>query len=157
MVVSVSFNELWLIKCLTLSAFSLECWFYLIPRLPWIGNSSSVRFICRNEIKMLNLKKKKKKRQIALYPPWFPIRLWDLATPCVSCSVVPSSSWPHGLWLARLLCQWNSPGKNTGVGSHSLLERIFPTQESNLNLLHCRQTLLSEPPSNALLPFKPRL
>ena len=30
-------------------------------------------------------------------------------------------------------------GKNTGVGSHSLLQVIFPTQNSNLGLLHCRQ------------------
>ena len=34
----------------------------------------------------------------------------------------------YGLWPARLLCPWNSPGKNTGVGSHSLLQGIFPTQ-----------------------------
>ena len=39
---------------------------------------------------------------------------------------------------SRLLCPWNSPGKNTGVGSHSLLQGIFPTQGSNLGLLHCR-------------------
>ena len=32
---------------------------------------------------------------------------------------------PHGLYTPR-----NSPGKNTGVGSHSLLQRIFPTQRS---------------------------
>ena len=31
--------------------------------------------------------------------------------------------------------------KNTGVGSLSLLQRIFPTQESNRGLLHCRQIL----------------
>ena len=36
---------------------------------------------------------------------------------------------------------WNSPGKNTGVGSHSLLQGIFPTQRSNSSLLHCRQIL----------------
>ena len=42
-----------------------------------------------------------------------------------------------------LLCPWNSPGKNTGVGSHSLLQRIFLTQGSNLGLLHCRQILYS--------------
>ena len=42
---------------------------------------------------------------------------------------------------ARLLCPWDSPGKNTGVGSHSLLQRIFPTQGSNLGLLYCRQIL----------------
>ena len=42
---------------------------------------------------------------------------------------------------ANLLCPWNSPGKNTGVGSHSLLQGIFPTQGLNLGLLHCRQIL----------------
>ena len=34
---------------------------------------------------------------------------------------------------------WDSPGKNTGVGCHFLLQGIFPTQESNPSLLHCRQ------------------
>ena len=51
---------------------------------------------------------------------------------------------PHGLWPARLLCPWNSPSKNTGVGCHSLLQGIFLTNRSNLCLLcllHCRQTL----------------
>ena len=48
---------------------------------------------------------------------------------------------PHGLWPDRLLCPWDSPGKNTGVDCHSLLQRIFPTQGSNLGLLHCRQIL----------------
>ena len=45
---------------------------------------------------------------------------------------------PHGMYPARLLCPWNSPGKNTGVGCHSLLQGISPTQGSNLGLLHCR-------------------
>ena len=45
---------------------------------------------------------------------------------------------PMGLQPARLLCPWNSPGKNTGVGSHSLFQGIFPTQGSNLGLPHCR-------------------
>ena len=40
---------------------------------------------------------------------------------------------PHGLYSP-----WNSPGQNTGVGSLSLLQWIFPTQESNWGLLHCR-------------------
>ena len=41
--------------------------------------------------------------------------------------------------LTRLLCPWDSPGKNTGVGCHFLLQGIFPTQVSNpclLSLLH---------------------
>ena len=48
---------------------------------------------------------------------------------------------PHGLGPISLLCPWNSPGKNTGVGSLSLLQGIFPTQGSNRGLLHCRQIL----------------
>ena len=41
---------------------------------------------------------------------------------------------------------WNSPGQNIGVGSLSLLQVIFPTQESNPGLLHCRQILLTTGP-----------
>ena len=35
--------------------------------------------------------------------------------------------------------QWDSSSKNTGVGCHALLQRIFLTQGSSLGLLHCRQ------------------
>ena len=45
------------------------------------------------------------------------------------------------LFLNSLLCLWNSPGKNTGMGCHSLLQGLFPTQGSNPGLLHCRWTL----------------
>jgi len=41
----------------------------------------------------------------------------------------------------RLLCPWDSPGKNTGVGCHFLLQGIFSTQGSNPGLLHCWQIL----------------
>ena len=41
----------------------------------------------------------------------------------------------------RLLCPWNSPGKNTGVGCHFLLQGILPAQGSNLGLLHYRHIL----------------
>ena len=60
---------------------------------------------------------------------------------CVGGSAVSDSLWPNGLQPTRLLCPWNSPGKNTGVGSHSLLQGIFLTQGSNPCLLHCRQVL----------------
>ena len=43
---------------------------------------------------------------------------------------------PHGLYSP-----WNSPGWNTGVGSLSFLQGIFPSQELNQGLLHCRQIL----------------
>ena len=41
----------------------------------------------------------------------------------------------------RLLCPWDSPGKNTGEGYHALLQGTFLPQGSNLCLLHCRQIL----------------
>ena len=40
-----------------------------------------------------------------------------------------------------IVCPWNSPGKNSGVGCNFLLQVIFPSQESNPGLLHCRQIL----------------
>ena len=46
------------------------------------------------------------------------------------------SLWCHGLYNP-----WNYPGQNTGVGSLSLLQGIFPTQRSNPGLPHCRQIL----------------
>ena len=53
----------------------------------------------------------------------------------------PALCDPMDYMPARLLCPWNSPDKNTGVGCHSLLQGIFPSQESNSGLLHCRQIL----------------
>ena len=53
-----------------------------------------------------------------------------------SCSVMSDSLRPHGLYSP-----WRSPGRNTGVGSCSLLQGIFPTQVSNPGLLHCRWIL----------------
>ena len=50
--------------------------------------------------------------------------------PVLSHSVVSNSFQHHGLYPARLLCPWDSPGKNTGVGGHALLQGIFPTQTS---------------------------
>ena len=102
----------------------------------------------------------------------------------LSCSVVFTSLWPHGLlYPARLFCPWgfsrqeylewvavpssrelSNPGieprsptlqadslpsessgkpKNTRVGSLSLLQGIFPTQESNRGLLHCSRFFTS--------------
>ena len=69
---------------------------------------------------------------------------------CCITSVVSDSVRPHRWQLTRLPCPWDSPGKNTGVGCHFLLQGIFPTQGSNPGLLHSRQTLLtSEPPGKS--------
>ena len=60
---------------------------------------------------------------------------------CVSLSVASNFLRPHRLQPARLLCSWNSPGKNTGGSSHSILQGIFQTQGSNPGLLYYRQIL----------------
>ena len=54
---------------------------------------------------------------------------------CLVAKSCPTLLWPHGLQSSRLLRPWDSPGKDTGVGSQSLLQGIFPTQELNLCLL----------------------
>ena len=45
----------------------------------------------------------------------------------------------YGLKPTRLLCLWDFPGKNTGVGCHFLLQGIFQIQGSKLHLLHSLQ------------------
>ena len=47
-----------------------------------------------------------------------------------------SQSCPNLCKLTRILCPWDFPGKNAGVCYHFLLQGIFPTQRSNLHLLH---------------------
>ena len=68
-----------------------------------------------------------------------------VAQPC------PTLCDPHGLYPARVLCPWNFLGKSTGVGCHSLLQEIFPTQRSNPGLLHCRQIFLPSEPLGSYL------
>ena len=91
-----------------------------IDRLSWACRERDLMENCKNNLVTLNICKKPH-------------------TDCVLCvcvcvsvhtcahSVVPHSLQPHGLWSIRLLCPWNFPGKNTGVGCHFLLPGIFPT------------------------------
>ena len=58
----------------------------------------------------------------------------DLTEVSESRSIVSDSLQPLGLYSP-----WDSPGQNTGVGSLSLLQGIFPTQGSNPGLPHCRR------------------
>ena len=69
--------------------------------------------------------------------------IWTLSNTMCMCacsvaSVISDSLWSYGLELARLLCPWDFPGKNTEVGCHALLQGIFLTQR-----LHCRWILYS--------------
>ena len=67
----------------------------------------------------------------------------DASCHCLVTQSCPTVLQPHRLLLTRLLCPWDSPGKNTGVGCHALLHGIFLTQGSNLSLLHWQGYSLS--------------
>ena len=58
-----------------------------------------------------------------------------------SCSVVSDCLQPHDCSPPGSTVHGDSPGNNTGVGCHALLQGIFQTQGSNPSLLHCRQIL----------------
>ena len=78
---------------------------------------------------------------------------WNCTRVCSVASAVSDSLWPHGLWPSRLLCPWDSAGKNTGVGCHSLLQGIFPIQGLKLGLLcllHCKQIFYHWPARDVL-------
>ena len=64
---------------------------------------------------------------------WWLLFVYSQLRVC-ACSVVSDSLRLCGLWSARILCPWDSPGKNTGVSCHFLLQGIFPTEESNRHL-----------------------
>ena len=49
---------------------------------------------------------------------------------CYVISVMSSSLRPYGLWPTRVLCLWDSPGKNTGVGCHALQGSSRPRIET---------------------------
>ena len=67
----------------------------------------------------------------------------------LSHSGVSGSSWPHGLPLTRLLCPWDSPGKNTGVGCHFFLQ-LSSQSRDRTQVSHIVGRLFTEPPGNPL-------
>ena len=83
------------------------------------------------------------KWKVFLIPVWLFVTPWTVALP--------------GSSVCEIL-----QGKNTGVGSHSLLQGIFPTQGSNLGLLYCRQILYrlkppTPPPCHCLQFLPPKV
>ena len=56
--------------------------------------------------------------------------------PMKAAQLCPTLGRPQGLYSP-----WDSPGQNTGVGSRSFLQGIFPTQGLNQSLPHCRWIL----------------
>ena len=114
----------------------------------------NVKFYCQHALLERKVDVNKGGDELELHPgpmgcvvPWFPHLVFSVSHLCptlcnpVDCS--PPGSSIHG----------DSPGKNTGVGSLSLLQGDFPNQELNWSFLHRRQTRLgSEPPRKPLSP-----
>ena len=91
-------------------------------------------YICCLQNPILNIKTHKDKKQMDA-EKCIILKLECQSLSCVRLFAIPwtvahKASYP-----------WNSPGKSTRVGSHSLLQGILPTQGSNSCLLHCRQIL----------------
>ena len=69
-------------------------------------------------------------------------KFWKLLHFLTEFSITSADSLQlYALQPVWLLSSWNSPGKNTGVGCHFLLQGILPTQRANPGILHCRQIL----------------
>ena len=84
-------------------------------------------------------------------PHWCCFHVWSLLLGHFSHIRLFATLWTEP---TRLLCPWNSSGKNTAVGCHFLLQGMFPTQGSNpcfLGLLDCGKFFIPE------LPGKPSL
>ena len=69
-------------------------------------------------------------------PPLLCLLHWQAGSLSLACMDTKSlqsrqTLQPYGLQSTRLLCPWDSPGKNTGVGCHALLQVILPTQGLN--------------------------
>ena len=123
----------------TSMSMSHICTWLLEKPLLWLCEPLSAKWclllnmLCRFVIAFLPRSKR-------LLIPWLQLPSTVVLVWKWSHSVVSNSLQSHGLWPTRLLCPWDSPGKNAGVGCHFLLQGIFLTQGLNLGLLHCRQT-----------------
>ena len=111
--------ESWTIKkaeCLRIGAFELWCWRRLL-RVLWTARRSN-----QSILKEINPEYSLEGLMLKL----------SVAQSCLTlCNLQPT----------RLLCPWDFPGKDTGLGCHFLLQGIFPTQGSNPGHLYCMQIL----------------
>ena len=83
---------------------------------------------------------------LVIWIPSLKVKHLPVLLACWVCAACVLSCFSHvrlfaTVWTvsARLLCPWDSPGKNTGVGCHALLQGIFLTQGLNLCLLRILQ------------------
>ena len=110
-------------------------WWLLWKTVWYILKKLKIQLPCDPAISVLGIYEKNTNSKRYTYP--------NVHSSMCVCSVAWScpTLWSNGLYSARLLSSWDSPGKNTGVGSHSLLQGIFLTHWWNPGLLHCRQIL----------------
>ena len=109
-----------------------------LGRSPGGGHGNSLQYSCLENLHG--------ERSLAGYSPWGhresdTTDQLSTAHTHRSHSVMPDSLPPHGCSSPGSSLHGDSPGKNTGVGCQALFQEIFPTQRSNLILLHCRQLL----------------
>ena len=79
---------------------------------------------------------------------WISLQLYML-----NCLSHADTLWVYGLYPIRLLCPWDSPGNNTGVGCHAHFRGIFLTQGPNSHLLLSSGFFTTEPPEKPLSSF----
>ena len=132
--VVVTTLEMWVLTRPRLCSFCLA--FTLYPQL-WKIFSISVQVVLRHSCSTCTLVVVwgvcgRKWASYSANLMWTPMNVCMHAKSLQSCPTLR----PYGLQPARLLCPWDSPGKNTGMGYHALLQGIFLTQGSNLCLLH---------------------
>ena len=96
-------------------------------------------------LRLLSPSKGLKEPRLRMAVPWEPAQMMSEADVlCCGQTLQLCPTLCDPMDCSRRLCPQDSPGKNTGVGCHSLLWGTFPTQGSNpdlLCLLHCRQIL----------------
>ena len=143
--VSCNLAKLLYSNCLLIE--SLELLMYKVSEVKW--NSQLSPALCNSmdcSLSSSSVKSSANRNSFASFSFW-------MCFICFSCPIALARrnsqtmlNW-HGKWSeSPTLCDphglyhpWNSPGQNTGVGSLSLLQGLFPTQGSNLGLLHCRR------------------
>ena len=102
---------------------SVDMSFSRLLEMVTLPAQSCMRLILKRESKWLAVSKWENQEGKPRWP------LWDPYLYCISeCSLGSDSLQPHGLYPSRLLCPWDFPSKNTGVGCHFLLQGIFLTQ-----------------------------
>ena len=106
---------------------------------PGRGHSNPLQYSC-----LENTMDRRARRAIVHGAAKSPTQLKQFTMHASKCAKWPQSCLTlcnHMDCSLPILCPWDSPDKNTGVGCCALLQGIFSTQGANPGLLHCRWIL----------------